>query len=197
MSGITMNAPPASSALPEGGFLSQPWEGHTARFASRRLRSSVAVIRAQGGIDASSAEALTEYTLAHLLRCRGLILDLRDLDFFGTEGFSALHRVSVCCARAGIGWAVVSGGAVSRLLRICDPQALLPVASTVEAAMATVQGEPQRPPQPIANRRDPGQTSRCERMVCVVCGGTRTGAARTADLDASGRHARWSWVDAG
>ncbi len=173
MSGITMNASPAPSVLPEGGFLSQPWEGHTARFASRRLRSSVAVVRAHGGIDASNADALTEYTLAHLLHCRGLILDLRDLDFFGTEGFSALHRVSVCCARDGIGWAGVSGDAVSRLLRICDPQALLPVASTVEAAMAIVQGQPQRPPQPIASRRDAGQTSRCERTVCVVCGGTR------------------------
>ena len=153
-----MNAPPASSALPEGGFLSQPWEGHTARFASRRLRSSVAVIRAQGGIDASNAEALTEYTLAHLLRCRGLILDLRDLDFFGTEGFSALHRVSVCCAHARIAWAVVPGEAVCLVLRIGDPQGLLPAAGTVEAAMTTFGDQPDRPPQPVANRSNPGQS---------------------------------------
>jgi anti-anti-sigma factor len=168
-----MNAPSAPSVLPEGGFLSQPWEGHTARFASRRLRSSVAVIRAHGGIDASNADTLTEYTLGHLMRCRALILDLRDLDFFGTEGFSALHRISVCCARAGTGWAVVPGEEASRMLRICDPQALLPVASTVEAAMATIQNQPHRPPQPIASRRNPGQSSRCERTVCLVCGGTQ------------------------
>ena len=165
-----MNAPPAPSVLPEGGFLSQPWEGHTARFASRRLRSSVAVVRARGGIDASNADTLTEYTLGHLMRCRGLILDLRDLDFFGTEGFSALHRVSVCCARAGIGWAVVSGEAVSRMLRIGDPQGLLPAVSTVEASTATIQDQPHRPPQPIASRKDPGQSSKCERTVCLVCG---------------------------
>ena len=148
MSGITMNAPPAPSVLPDGDFLSQPWEGHTARLASRRLRSSVAVISARGGIDASNADTLTEYTLGHLLRCRGLILDLRGLDFFGTEGFSALHRVSVCCARAGIGWAVVPSDAVSRVLRIGDPQGLLPAAGTVEAAMAIVQDQPHRPPRP-------------------------------------------------
>ena len=159
--------------LPEGGFLSLPWEDHTARFASRRLRSSVAVIRAYGGIDASNADTLIEYTLGHLIRCRGLILDLGDLDFFGTEGFSALHRVSVCCARARIGWAVVSGETVSRVLRIGDPQGLLPAASTLEAAMATVQDQPHRPPQPIASRRNPGESSRCERTVCVVCGGTQ------------------------
>src|ERR1700731_2033661 len=104
-----MNPPPAPSVLPDGGFLSQPWEGRAALLTSRRLKSSVAVIRAQGGIDASNADTLTEYTLGHLMRCRGLILDLRDLDFFGTEGFFALHRVSVCCARAAIGWAVVPG----------------------------------------------------------------------------------------
>jgi anti-anti-sigma factor len=190
MSGITMNASPAPSVLPEGGFLSQPWEGHTARLVSRRLMSSVAVIRAHGGIDASNADTLTEYTLGHLMRCRGLILDLRDLDFFGTEGFSALHRVSVCCARAGIRWAVVPGEAASRMLRIGDPHGLLPAASTLEAAMATVQDQPHRRPQPIGSRRDPGQSSICERTVCLVCGGTqqvrheqRTSTEAIAELD--------------
>src|SRR4029077_13662173 len=118
MSGITNNDRPHTPLRRIGGFLSQPWERHTTRLAHRRLRSSVAVISAQGHIDASNADTLTEYTLGHLMGCRGLILDLRGLDFFGTEGFSALHRVSVCCARAGTGWAVVSGEAVSRVLRI-------------------------------------------------------------------------------
>jgi anti-anti-sigma factor len=173
MSGITMNIPPAPSVLPDVGFLSQPWDGRPARLASRRLRSSIAVITAHGGIDASNADTLTDYTLEHLTRCRGLILDLRDLDFFGTEGFSALHRVSVGCARAGIGWAVVSGDTVSRLLRICDPEALLPAAGTVEAAMAIIHDQPHRPPQPIETDADPGQSSRCERTVCLICGGTQ------------------------
>jgi anti-anti-sigma factor len=128
-----------------GGFLSQQWESHTTRLANRRLGSSVAVISAHGHIDASNAKTLTEYTLGHLMQCGGLILDLRDLDFFGTEGFSALHRVSVCCAHAGIGWAMVPSEAVSRVLRIGDPQGLLPAASTVEAATVTIQDQPLRP----------------------------------------------------
>jgi anti-anti-sigma factor len=141
-----MNALFPTPSMPRaGGFLSQPWESHTTRLANRRLGSSVAVISAHGHIDASNADTLTEYTLGHLMRCRGLILDLRDLDFFGTEGFSALHRVSVCCARAGIGWAVVPSEAVSRVLRIGDPQGLLPAASTVEAPTATIQDQPLQP----------------------------------------------------
>src|SRR6478672_8174320 len=144
----------SASVLPDGGFLSQPWQGRTARLASRRLRSSLAVISARGDIDASNADTLTEYTLGHLMGCRGLILDLRGLDFFGTEGFSALHRVSVCCARARIAWAVVPGEAVCLVLRIGDPQGLLPAAGTVEAAMTTFR----RPARPSTTaRREPQQ----------------------------------------
>jgi anti-anti-sigma factor len=187
MPGITMNTPPAPFPLSNGSFLSRPWEDHIARLTSRRLRSSVAGIRAQGGIDASNADTLTEYTLGHLVCCRGLILDLIDLDFFGTEGFSALHRISVRCAGAGIGWALVSGQAVARVLRIGDPQGLLPATSTVEAAVAIVQGQLQGPPQPMVSRSDPGQSSRCERTECVVCGGTRhdqeTLTEASAELD--------------
>ncbi|RAU96609.1 sulfate transporter [Mycobacterium colombiense] len=85
---------------------------------------------------------MIEYTLGHLMRVRGIVLDLRSLDFFGTEGFLALHRVSVCCARAGVSWVIVSGEAVSRVLRIGDPQASLPATRTVEAAIVTIQGRP-------------------------------------------------------
>ena len=143
-----MNALATPSMPRAEGFLCQPWESHTTRLAYRRLRSSVAVISAHGHIDASNADTLTEYARGHLMRCRGLILDLRDLDFFGTEGFSALHRVAVCCANPGICWSVVPSEAVSRVLRICDPQGLLPAASTVAAAMAIIQGRPHRLPRP-------------------------------------------------
>jgi anti-anti-sigma factor len=169
-----MNAPHSPSALPDGGFLSQPWQGRIARLASRRLRSSIVIVSAYGSIDASNADTLTEYAMGHVPRFRGLILDLRGLDFFGTEGFSALHRVSVCCACAGLDWAVVPADTVARVLRLGDPEGLLPAAPTIEAAMATVQRQPRRPLQPVARRRDPAQFSRCERTACLVCGGTQS-----------------------
>lgn len=116
--------------------------GHTVRLACRWPTSSVAVISAHGEIDASDAGSLTDYAVAHVMRCRGLVLDLRDLDFFGTEGFSALHRVSVSCARVGTGWTMVPGAAVTRVLRICDPQDSLPTSCTLDAAMATFPRSP-------------------------------------------------------
>ena len=136
--------------LPHNGLPSQPWAGHNARFTGRLLRSSVAVISAEGDIDASNADALTEYTLGRVTGCRGLVLDLSDLDFFGAEGFSALHRIAVNCARVGTGWAIVPGSATSRVLRICDPQASLPLAGTVAAALGTLADQLRRPPQLVA-----------------------------------------------
>ncbi len=122
--------------LPDRGVLSHPWEDHTARLEIRRLNSSLAIIGAHGEIDASNASILAESTLAHLTSCRGLILDLRSLDFFGAKGFSALLKVSAGCARASISWALVPGAVVSRLLRICDPQGVLPAANSLVAALA-------------------------------------------------------------
>ena len=99
----------------------------------------MAIVSAYGDIDGTNANTLTERAAVEAVRCRGMILDLEGLDFFGTEGFLALHRVSVCCARAGIGWVVVPGADVSRMLRICDPHGLLPAADTVFTALANLE----------------------------------------------------------
>jgi anti-anti-sigma factor len=101
----------------------------------------VVVVRAYGGIDATNAHTMTDYALGHATSDRGLIVDLCGVDFFGTEGFSALHRVAVGCARDDTAWALVPGAAVSRLLRICDPHGLLPAADTLAAALAIVQDQ--------------------------------------------------------
>jgi anti-anti-sigma factor len=103
--------------------------------------SSVAIVSASGDIDASNASTLTDCAAVNAVRCRGLILDLSGLEFFGTEGFSALHRISVRCAHTDIGWIVVRGAAVSRLLRVCDPDGWLPTVDTVGAALANLQDQ--------------------------------------------------------
>jgi anti-anti-sigma factor len=118
-----------------------PTKRHAARFDTRWTMSSVAIVSASGDIDATNASMLTDYALVNGVRCRALILDLSGLKFCGTEGFSALHRVSVRCAHTGKGWVVVRGAAVSRLLRLCDPHGSLPTVDTVEAALASLQDQ--------------------------------------------------------
>jgi anti-anti-sigma factor len=108
----------------------EPWENHSARFTAEWGPSFV-VITAHGELDASNANQLADYVQRCAAHSESLIVNLSGLEFFGTAGFSALHTVNVRCAGVGVRWAVVPGKAVSRLLRICDPDSVLPVAESV------------------------------------------------------------------
>ena len=119
-------------------------ESHTASFATRWLQPSVAVITAHGDLDASNAQDFVDYTLRHAERTPRLALDLSGVDFFGTAGFSALHTLNVRCAGAGVEWVLVPSNAVSRLLRICDPDSTLPMAATMPAALSRLRADQRR-----------------------------------------------------
>jgi anti-anti-sigma factor len=146
----TATAFASPTALPHVSFPSPPWVGRNARFEGRLLRSSVVVISADGDVDASNADALTQYTLSTVAGYRGMVIDLRSLDFFGADGFSAILRISVNCARVGTRWAIVPGAAASRVLRICDPQGSLPRADTIAAAVGALPDQLHRPPRLVA-----------------------------------------------
>lgn len=117
----------AGSAIP-----SQAWESHTARFTAD-WRPSFVVITAHGELDAANSSQLADCVQSCAAHSESVILDLRGLEFFGTAGFSALHTINVRCAGAGVRWAVIPSKAVSRLLRICDPDNALPVAESMPA----------------------------------------------------------------
>ena len=132
---LTSSAPPLLAVF----TVLTPGNGRLAQSDTQWVKSPVAIICARGEIDQANAHTLAECSLACLARRCGLILDLTDLEFFGAAGFSALHRISLSCAHAGINWTLVPGFAVSRLLRICDPDGLLPSVGSVGAALATLQ----------------------------------------------------------
>ena len=64
-----------------------------------------------------------------------MIVNLHDVEFFGTAGFSALHTINVRCAGANVRWAVLPSRAVSRLLRICDPDNVLPLVESMSDSL--------------------------------------------------------------
>ena len=132
----------ADSARPE--FLVEPTDCHTAHFATRWLQPETAVITAHGELDAANAQEFVDYALRHAPRTDRLVLDLTGVEFFGTAGFSALHSVNVRCAAENIEWAMAPSSAVTRLLRICDPDSALPICDSVDTALSAVQGEPRR-----------------------------------------------------
>jgi anti-anti-sigma factor len=128
---------PHSASPPLGtetAIPSEPWENHTARFTAEWGPSFV-VITAHGELDASNADQLADYVQRCAAQSKSVILNLSGLEFFGTVGFSALHTINVRCAGADVRWTVVPSKAVSRLLRICDPDNTLPLAETVPDAL--------------------------------------------------------------
>jgi len=114
----------------DAGIPSEPWENHTARFTAE-WGASFVVITAHGELDASNAGQLADYVQRCAAHSKSIVLNLSGLEFFGTAGFSALHTINVRCAGADVRWAVVPSKAVSRLLRICDPDNALPLADSV------------------------------------------------------------------
>ena len=126
---------------------------HTAHFATRRLPPSTSVITAHGELDAANAQEFVDYALRDASHTDRLVLDLTGVDFFGTAGFSALHSVNVRCAGEKIEWALAPSSAVTRLLRICDPDSALPICTSVAAALSAVQGEPRRLLQLVTKSR--------------------------------------------
>ena len=115
---------------------------HTAYFATRWLHPSILIVSAHGELDAANAQEFAEYALWHTDTVKRLLLDLKGIEFFGTAGFSALHTLNVRCAESGSVWAMMPSEAVTRLLAICDPDSTLPVAPTIETALAVIHGEP-------------------------------------------------------
>ena len=105
-------------------------KSNTAQFTAR-WGPSASVITARGELDAANADQLADYVQHSLSHSRWLILDLRGLEFIGTAGFSALHRINVVCSAEDTQWTMVPSRAVSLLLRICDPDGILPVTGSV------------------------------------------------------------------
>ncbi len=107
--------------------VAQSWQqSRTAQFSACREAGGT-VITADGELDAANADELAGYVERSTRSSKRVILDLRGLEFIGTAGFSALHRINVVCSGTQVDWAMAPSPAVSRLLRICDPDGALPV----------------------------------------------------------------------
>ncbi|MCV7227468.1 STAS domain-containing protein [Mycolicibacterium komossense] len=106
-----------------------------AQFTVRNAGTPRIQIAVCGEIDAVNGRALGYYIERHTGTSRQLILDLRPVDFFGSQGFTALYYASVHCSRSDVDWIVVSSPPVQRILRICDPDGELPVIDDMAAAV--------------------------------------------------------------
>ncbi|MGV0816023.1 STAS domain-containing protein [Mycolicibacterium boenickei] len=112
-----------------------------AQFATRWLPPATAVVSAHGEIDAANATDFADYVLRHIADAERVVVDLTDVDFFGTAGFSALKAIEVRCTVGDADWVLVPSSSVNRLLRICDPDSMLRTRYSVAAALSTLNGK--------------------------------------------------------
>ncbi|ULE33983.1 STAS domain-containing protein [Mycobacterium sp. IDR2000157661] len=94
-------------------------------FATEWVDSYVVRITVAGDVDASNAQELREYVLRRAANCRSLVLDLNDVTFFSTAGFSMLRTIGVRCDRANVRWTLNCNPAVARVIEVCDPDRTL------------------------------------------------------------------------
>jgi anti-anti-sigma factor len=118
--------------------LLEPTDCHTAHFATRWLQPDTAVITVHGEIDAANAQEFVSYALRHAALIKRLVVDMSGVDFFGSSGFSALHTLNARAAGEEIGWALVPSASVTRLLRLCDPDSVLPIYPSTDVALSAV-----------------------------------------------------------
>lgn len=129
---------PYSAARLHAPSPADTWASHAARSVTHWGRSG-AVISVEGELDASNAGQFADYVQLCARSCDWLVLDLDDLDFIGTAGFSMLKTIADRCAEGQIYCTTVPGEAVARLLRICDPDNTVPTAPSRADALAGAQ----------------------------------------------------------
>jgi anti-anti-sigma regulatory factor len=88
-----------------------------------------------GDVDALNARELGRFVERHTHLSKQLVVDLRAVDFFGGQAFTALYYISVYCARSDVDWIIVGGAPVRRLLSICDPEGELPLVDDLSSGL--------------------------------------------------------------
>ena len=106
-----------------------------ASFAVHQPTAARLVIAVTGEVDATNRQALGLFVERHLPACEQFILDLREVDFFGSQGFTALPHIHMRCASRGVDWTLVGSRMVRRTLQICDPHTEMPLADNIAAAI--------------------------------------------------------------
>lgn len=94
-------------------------------FSTEWVDSHVVRISVCGDVDASNAHELREYVFRRAANCRSLVLDLSDVTFFSTAGFSMLRTIGVRCDRANVRWTLNCTPAVARVIEVCDTDGTL------------------------------------------------------------------------
>ena len=129
---------------PDPGPVDELQHGGRATFAVRQTCPTRAAVAVMGDVDALNSRELGRYVERHTHLSKQLVLDLRGVDFFGGQAFTALYYISVHCARSDVDWIIVGSPSVRRLLSICDPEGELPLVDDLSSGLTRLDRLAQR-----------------------------------------------------
>ncbi|WP_232021823.1 anti-sigma factor antagonist [Mycobacterium basiliense] len=132
---IGSNPGPSSTRL--NSHLNDP---HNGLRAVTECTGSAVVVHVGGDVDAGNEVAwqrLVSRSAAIAIAPGPFVIDVRDLDFMGSCAYAVLAQESVRCRRRGVNLRLVSNQPiVARTIAACGLRRLLPMYSTVEAALS-------------------------------------------------------------
>lgn len=88
-------------------------------FTTRWVEPTHALVGVCGDIDAANADTFLDGVLTKLVLCRRLSLDLDQVEFFSSAGYSALRTLAQRCATAEVEMTVTPSPSVQRVIDIC------------------------------------------------------------------------------
>jgi anti-anti-sigma factor len=103
-----------------------------------RGASKHVTVRVAGEVDASNAKRFADAVCQAAGGAGRITVDLTALDFMALDGVAALHAINARMMSAGTVWQTVPSDAVSRVLRLCDPEHLIPVGPSAQPLLRLV-----------------------------------------------------------
>jgi anti-anti-sigma factor len=98
------------------------------------------VIKVSGAIDTSNSDFMATVLRGFATRNDRFVVDMRGVDFVGTQGVRVLVDFYLQCRRDGTAWALVPCPMLLRLLAVIDVGRHLPVSDSVDDAVALLRG---------------------------------------------------------
>ncbi|MEE2033065.1 STAS domain-containing protein [Rhodococcus chondri] len=106
-----------------------------AQFTSQQISSGLVWVGVTGEIDIRNGDALRSFACRQFESSQRLVLDLADVEFFGSTGLAVFEGLDDCAKQHGGRWALVCGRPVQRLLRVADTGIPIQVHTSLESAM--------------------------------------------------------------
>lgn len=100
-------------------------------FTTQWVEPHHAVVAVRGDIDASNSDTFLDGALTKLVLCRQLSMDLTEVEFFSSAGYSALRILAQRCATADVDMTVTPSACVRRVLQICGGASGFAIAGSV------------------------------------------------------------------